>query len=178
MHIRVESPYVSPDGTLTAFRAFTGEKAKQMHRLNQEASAVPRTLLHKLVPLRQGKYLFVAFDTESDLPVALSTCVIIETGGLNYGVITDFVVLAEYRRKGVAHQLVLDIVRRMSDPNVLMASRNTQLAMLHVAISSHVISCRKLFEGCGFVLAQRIGQKGGQKVIENIYELRLPKTED
>lgn len=174
MHIRVESPYVPIDGELAAFRTLTGQKVAQLHRLTQEAATVPRTTLHRFVPARHGKYVFVAFATESDLPVAFATCIIIETGVMSYGIITDFVVLAECRRKGVAHQLVLDIVRRMSDASVLLASGNKQLTLLHVAISSHLISCRKLFEGCGFVLVH--GNNGN--VTESIYELHLPNLED
>lgn len=171
MHIRVESPYVPVDGELAAFRALTGQKAAQLQRLFQKAGAASLNSLHKLTPLSHGKYVFVAFDTENDLPVALATCIIMAaTDVMSYGAITDFAVLPEHQENGIEEKLLLNIIARMSNPSVLAASFNRELVMLRVAISSHLTSRHKIFEACGFELIRSNG--------ENLYERRLGSFED
>lgn len=170
MHIRVESPYVPINTEGNPFPSLTGAKAEHLNRLIKEASAVPRTVLHRLILLRHGQYMFLAFDNKSDLPVALATCIIMETDSMSYGVITDLVVLPEYRKSGVASKLVQDIIARMSNKSVIVASGNKELALLRVAISSHLASCRKIFEAAGFELVHGNG--------ERLYELKLESPED
>jgi len=170
MPIRVESPYVPLDMERNPFPSLHGKKAEYLTRLIKEAGAVPRNALHRLILLRHGQYMFLAFDSENDLPVALATCIIMETGAMSYGVITDLVVLPEYRKNGLAHSLVHSIIARMSSSSVLAASDNKELALLRVAIGSEVISCQKIFEDCDFKLVHGNG--------ENLYEYRLQNSAD
>lgn len=178
VRFRVMSPYVPlEEKNSRVFSSFPPVAQENLRQLHKEAASIPRmkTYLSQAGASCSGKYVFLAIEAASGLPIAQVDCLIINMRHLkqvgvmredyDYGLVLDLVVLPKHRREGVASDLVMELVKRMNDPDVLMASTSSGLSCLRVAMSPHLTSCRRIFEAAGFELERSNG--------ESVYRHRL-----